>query len=455
MASRKLIVSQLRFWQFVLPFIMLIWSVYLIVNLEYPLAGFTDWLLWISRLDPLLLFAYSGASHTLPFWGWLPVGVLLVTAFAGRIFCGWLCPVGGLLELLSKLSGNGRRPGGLAALTRRRLPALLARLKYGWLLIVLILLFAGSSVLLIFTPLALLSHELMRLYTGEFPWLLIAVLGSGILLFPRFWCTYICPSGLLLSAVAGIRPVRLRIADGCTGCGLCRSVCPVTASQGKQGTMGAECLLCGRCWSICPTRAITCRPTGYKGNGINQTRRDFITLGLGIIGAGLLSLFTPPLLGGSRASAPVLRPPGALPEGEFLATCNRCGRCVKVCPSEGLVPMPIERGLMTFATPRLVPRKGRCELCMLCPKVCPTGALQDIAVEAVRLGTAAINRKTCLAWNEGKLCLICAEQCPVHAVALDGAKRPEVTDGKCIGCGACENSCPVEEPAVVVTPKNI
>jgi MauM/NapG family ferredoxin protein len=452
MVNRKFVIRQLRFWRVFLPAAMLILSVYIMLHLEYPLAGFTEWFLWISRMDPLLLFAYSGATHTIPHWVWLPVMVLLVTLFAGRLFCGWLCPVGGLLGLLHNFSRYWPRQGILAGLARRGAPAFLARLKYGWLLLVMALLFLGSSSLLIFTPSAFLSHEMMRIYVEKIPWILIAALGLGLVFFPRFWCVYVCPSGILFSAVAGMRRAKLQASDNCISCGLCRKVCPVEAIQGQQGAVGAECLLCGRCWSICPTHAVAWKQTSHQTKKPGQTRRDFITAGIGIIGAGFLSFFAPQLLGESRAAAQILRPPGALPEGDFLATCNRCGRCVKVCPSEGLVPMSIENGLLTLETPRLVPRKGRCELCMLCPKVCPTGALKDVTIEEIKIGTAAINRKTCLAWAENKLCLVCAEQCPVHAVVMDEAKRPSIDAAKCIGCGACENSCPVEEPAIIVRP---
>ena len=31
-----------------------------------------------------------------------------------------------------------------------------------------------------------------------------------------------------------------------------------------------------------------------------------------------------------------LRPPGALPEKDFLAACTRCGQCVQACPYDML-----------------------------------------------------------------------------------------------------------------------
>ena len=34
-----------------------------------------------------------------------------------------------------------------------------------------------------------------------------------------------------------------------------------------------------------------------------------------------------------------LRPPGALPEAEFLEKCHRCGNCVKNCPANAIFPL--------------------------------------------------------------------------------------------------------------------
>ncbi|MDE0684147.1 MAG: 4Fe-4S binding protein, partial [Candidatus Poribacteria bacterium] len=35
----------------------------------------------------------------------------------------------------------------------------------------------------------------------------------------------------------------------------------------------------------------------------------------------------------------LLRPPGALPEAEFLEKCHRCGNCVKNCPANAIFPL--------------------------------------------------------------------------------------------------------------------
>jgi MauM/NapG family ferredoxin protein len=145
-----------------------------------------------------------------------------------------------------------------------------------------------------------------------------------------------------------------------------------------------------------------------------------------------------------------LRPPGAQAEERFVSLCSRCGRCIKVCPSQALWPMPLSSGTGNFETPQLIPRKGRCELCLLCQEVCPTGAIQPTRVEEVRIGTAVIDKGSCLVWGQGINCLLCLEQCPMFAISTDPMERPVVDEQTCVGCGACENGCPVDGSAIRV-----
>jgi ferredoxin len=114
--------------------------------------------------------------------------------------------------------------------------------------------------------------------------------------------------------------------------------------------------------------------------------------------------------------------------------------------------MPLEAGFAAFLTPRVIPRQSRCELCMLCQEVCPTGAIGHVPLAQVKMGMAEIDRTQCLVWGDGRKCLLCREQCPVHAIEVDEKKRPVVDDTVCVGCGACENGCPLNEAAITVKP---
>ena len=67
-------------------------------------------------------------------------------------------------------------------------------------------------------------------------------------------------------------------------------------------------------------------------------RRDFLLKafkGLGVTAAGGLAW------GGfieeSKSAPLILRPPGGLPEKEFLASCLKCGICVEACPYDALI----------------------------------------------------------------------------------------------------------------------
>jgi len=176
----------------------------------------------------------------------------------------------------------------------------------------------------------------------------------------------------------------------------------------------------------------------------------------------------------------LLRPPGAVDEEFFLARCIRCGECMKVCPNNALQPALDQAGIEGLWTPVLVPRAGYCETsCVLCSQVCPTGAIWEItakekgwsvdvehATTPVRLGTAFYDRGRCLPWAMATDCIVCEEWCPTSpkaiyfhpAEVIDAAgnvkqvKQPYLDPSQCVGCGACEHACPIQDrPAVYVT----
>jgi ferredoxin-type protein NapG len=149
------------------------------------------------------------------------------------------------------------------------------------------------------------------------------------------------------------------------------------------------------------------------------------------------------------------RPPGALSEQEFLATCIRCGKCAQACPYGSIRIAGLLDGIAVMGTPVIRARQVPCYLCMKCPRVCPSGALKRNLTrkENVRMGIAGINKKECLAWQD-TLCRSCYDDCPLmgDAIVMNKELRPEVDENKCVGCGICENVCPVDPAAIAVKP---
>lgn len=183
-------------------------------------------------------------------------------------------------------------------------------------------------------------------------------------------------------------------------------------------------------------------------------RRDFLALGL----AGAATAFLYGILPRDASAAPLLRPPGAQDEEEFVSRCLRCQECVRACLTGCLEPAGKEFGTAVLWTPRFNPARAKCEfeLCgRACAGACPVGAIRRPADEEVRLGTASVNRNKCIAWNEGKDCLVCYERCSYQAIEPDSRGRPHVVAEKCTGCGACQNTCVTcPDPAIVVYPRD-
>ena len=300
------------------------------------------------------------------------------------------------------------------------------------------------------SPFHLLTEELSRLWLQQIPWVLSGVLLLGLIIFPRFWCVYICPTGLLLAWVSKWRRFAAKPPETCIHCGVCKAICPTGATLPAQSSTTADCLLCGRCSEKCPAGHFSITGNGASGaiepgHGSTFTRREILRSGTALAAAGAIS----PLL--SRATdANPLRPPGALDEADFLSRCSRCGRCIKVCPSKCIRSMPLSSGPALFLTPYIVAREARCELTQHCQQVCPTGAIAQVPIGHVLMGLAEIDQTRCLGWAENKLCLLCQEQCPQHAIDSDDRDRPTVRTELCVGCGACENGCPLEPAAIVV-----
>jgi Polyferredoxin len=328
---------------------------------------------------------------------------------------------------------------------------------------------------------------------------------------PRFWCRYICPAGGLLGMFS-LKPLWKRQVHSCVSCGACARECPTEAilSQGKSADHG-ECITCQGCVDICPVNGVGFavrqplpsegdRKAGGKGllcpsegdessfdapedrsesaaspaarqafqKGHLPSRRHFLFAtmsGVGLAGIGLTSLHSV-LREEQRGilwSELCIRPPGAVPEPDFLSRCLRCGQCMKVCPTNGLQPTWFAAGVEGMFSPVLVSRRGACEPdCNACGQVCPTRAITSLPLKEkhwAKIGTAAVIQSYCLAWAEKRSCVVCEEVCPYGAIKCErqGSSLvpvPVVKAERCFGCGYCEQHCPVRVPAIVVRPLN-
>ncbi len=450
------------------------------------------------RLDPLAALATIFAARA-----WIPrlapaFVTLALTLLFGRVWCGWICPLGTFLEWV-------------------RLPRAWQPRSWAWqprpywrsvknvlLLIILTAALLGNLSLLVLDPITLFTRTMtaailpalnqaitaveqtlypVGLLRPAIDWIegmlrarvlpvlqpvfalniLIALLFVGVValnaLADRFWCRYLCPLGALLGLLSKIALLRPVIGAACNRCGHCLSVCRVDAIQDYEIVPG-ECTVCLDCLAACPEGGIAfhspLRPD--RRRPFDPTRRQVLaSLAAGAAGVALLR-------SGAHAKHPhleLIRPPGAQDEEAFLARCLRCSQCMKVCPTSGLQPTLFEAGLEGLWTPRLVPRLGQCDYgCNACGQVCPSGAIPPLSLAQKRqtvIGMAVVDRNRCLPWAYGVPCIVCEEMCPTpeKAIRLEEAtmldaqgeeitvQRPYVLLDRCIGCGICEYQCPM------------
>ena len=118
-------------------------------------------------------------------------------------------------------------------------------------------------------------------------------------------------------------------------------------------------------------------------------------------------------------------------------------------------------------------REGYCEYnCNLCGEVCPTEAILPLPIEQKKktpMGLAYFDKNLCIPFAQNKDCIVCEEHCPTPDKAIkfeikdviqaNGSikkvKYPYVIRELCIGCGICEHKCPLPgEPGIFVTTEN-
>ncbi|MHC4400044.1 MAG: 4Fe-4S binding protein [Planctomycetota bacterium] len=411
-------------------------------------------------VDPLVSISTAVAARC---WVWSLAAagvVLLVCLVVPRGFCGYLCPLGTLIDLFDwgmgkRIGRSGATHGGWwVRLKYYLLAAVLAASLLGVLLSGFVaaipVVTRGTAFLL--SPLQMGFtrgwHQIPPLTVGHFVsvGLFLAVFGLGFM-GPRFWCRYVCPTGVVFSLGNLFRATERKVESSCIACGACVKICPFDAVKPDFTTRTADCTFCQTCGGVCPTHSIKYvgrwDSTDLKADDDSSAeepaagRRRFLAAAAGVVAGttGGLGLAAATRAFGARLddpqTRPIVRPPGSVPEEEFLQLCIRCGECFQACPNNVLQPVGFEQGLEGLWAPRVAADWSGCEpSCANCGQVCPTGAIRALplrekrgydAVEFIRVGTEAD--------PFGQ---------PIEG---SGFLAPVVVADKCVGCGLCQTRC--------------
>ncbi|MCX6899759.1 MAG: 4Fe-4S binding protein [Verrucomicrobia bacterium] len=459
------------------------------------------------RLDPLVAASAVLAGVKFIAALWPALITVALTLVLGRFFCGWVCPLGTLLDIASHaIPKNTTPPNPRWRVVKYFLlgvvlaSAVLSCQIVGYLdpfsilvrgMAVAVDPWMNRAVTAPFTLIyqqtpesvsnftepiyAFLKAHLLPFQQNSFVFSIVSfVILAGVFALEfaerRFWCRNICPAGALIGIFARFSLLRRFPARAC---GRCKAEtdyttrCRMGAFDGRGLLQPESCNLCLDCLDDCPIDLpkFTFDKPKTAPAPFEPSRRLF--LGSVVTGMAL------PLVSGAMHAArglppDLVRPPGALPEPDFLDLCVRCAECMKVCTTNALQPVLFEDGLDGAFSPRFMGRIGYCEYnCTLCAQVCPTGAIALLPLPEKQkfiMAKAVFDKELCLPFKKAESCITCEEHCPLpekailfkdvevtHPVTKQRVivKRPYIVWSLCIGCGICETKCPIEGKSAV------
>lgn len=190
-----------------------------------------------NQFQALLLGAIKQLGGPVP----LAIAMLAlftVVAFVfGRVFCGYICPVGTLQELVYLL------PIKKLKITNKVIP-IAFRLAFTTAFVILAVVFA----------IGLLKYlgikDFFYLDTASvFFWGFLTILVISLFVYRPF-CRLACPYGALLSLAVIKGRFKLRRNENCINCKKCREACPTNEVGWKD--LKQECYMCNRCKEACP-----------------------------------------------------------------------------------------------------------------------------------------------------------------------------------------------------------
>lgn len=484
----------------------------LILSTKYPMDSWIARNIPVSlmlRIDPLVMTVVSGGMRTLVTITLLGAVTLVVSLILGRVFCGWVCPLGTVFDAYGWV------------LRRLRVPfegPSPRWFTFKYYLLAAILVFAvlgGVSPLMGFDPIVLITRTAavvinpLILKSNELFWnindkpgfygyfvdgatlLLFMTIMAGTTRLSRIWCRTACPLGAYL-AVLSRNSVLRRDTSGCVHCNICANHCPTGAINfaNEEIYNESECIKCFSCSQECPVDAnfftykLPVPAISPSQHPVSLQRRTLLATVVGTMASSPILR----LAGGATLSSKrLLRPPMSREERDFLSSCIRCTECVKACPTGILKAAGVEHGVRALWSPVMVPTEGYCKQgCNACSQACPTDAIMKYPIDkkyTYKTGTAVLETSRCISYTERKFCSECVRVCPTNAIEFTRGWEPEnvkpgrwgvpekgadysapdekiptrpvhVSFDKCIGCGACEFACNqivFGQPAMVTT----
>ncbi len=460
------------------------------------------WILYLQFVPSLLRFLTIFSLAATGF-----VIVLLLTLLFGRVYCSAICPLGIFQDIVIRVSRlfkskkkNRFKYSSPWTVIRNLILGVTLLISLFFTVFLLNLLdpysIYGKMATGLFRPVGIVVNNLIagllesmnifyfylkdqnpvHILSIAFPIIALVIVIYMSAKRGRLYCNTICPVGTLLGWLSRFSFFRIRMDQtACTQCGKCAVACKAECINVKERFIDqSRCVACYNCLPVCndsairysfkkmPDRRETPPPVIHK---VDTGRKQFISTSIsslllltGIrnaIGGSLINDDDQPL-NKKATTVPIVKtsvssPPGSLSIDHFNSICTACQLCVSQCPTKVLQPSVSQYGFINYMQPFMDYDTNYCNFeCVRCAEICPTGAILSLDVESkktLQIGRVHFIKENCVVYTENTACGSCSEHCPTQAVKMvpyiGNLTIPETDNTICVGCGACENACPV------------